>query len=357
MRDTLYLSHLMRTTRKISVIPICYKDEASVREMHRRVSEVMRGLTPNYEIIYVNDCSPDNALSILRELAATDPHLTVISHARNFGSHMAFTSGLKYCTGDAAVLLDGDLQDPPELISAFVEKWLAGYHVVYGVRTTREEGRLIHLLRKAFYRLWQRLSYIAVPVDAGDFSLLDRRAIDALNAMPEQDRFLRGMRAWVGFRQTGVPYHRLPRFDGRRPSSSLRGYVWYAKTGIMSFSRAPLELLGYLGLFFTLLSFVAIIGYTIAWFALPAEKSPPGLLTLYILLLFFGGVQLLSISIVGEYVGKTFEESKRRPHYIIDEIINDYRRLMPPDQATVEEVGVSERARDTRPATPLASRW
>lgn len=327
----------MLTTKKISVIPICYKDEGSVTEMHRRVSAVMQQITPNYEIIYVNDGSPDNALQILRALAEKDPHLTVITHARNFGSHMAFSTGLRYCNGDAAIMLDGDLQDPPELFPALVTKWLEGSQVVYGVRTSREEGWLIHTCRRMFYRLWQKLSYIQIPVDAGDFSLLDRKAIDALNALPERDRFLRGMRAWIGFRQAGVPYHRLERFDKRPPSSTLRGYVWYAKSGILSFSRAPLELLGYLGMFFTAISFFAIFIYVILWFLLPPESSPPGLITLYLLVLFFGGLQLLCLSIIGEYIGKIFDEAKHRPHAVIESILNDHRRWQEENRRTVPE--------------------
>ena len=315
----------MLTNRKLSVIPTCYKDEGNVRELHRRVTEAMKEITSDYEIIYVNDGSPDGAYEILKELAAKDSHMTVITHSRNFGSHMAFSSGLKYCSGDAAILLDGDLQDPPELFGEFVKKWLEGHQVVTGTRTSREEGFVIHQCRRMFYRLWQKLSYIKIPVDAGDFSLLDRSVINALNAMPECDRFLRGMRAWVGFRQTGVPYHRKDRFDGRKPSSSLRGYIWYAKSGILSFSRAPLELLGYAGLLFTFLSLIAIIVYFVMWLTLPSSASPPGLLTLYILVLFFGGIQMLSLSIVGEYIGKIFDEVKNRPHAVIKEIIHDHR--------------------------------
>ncbi len=313
----------MLTNRKISAIPICYKDEGSVREMHRLLTETLSQVTSDYEIVYVNDASPDHSLEILRELAAADPHMIVVTHSRNFGSHMAFTSGLQYCTGDAAILLDGDLQDPPSLIPQFVEKWLEGNQVVYGVRTTREEGWLIHACRKLFYRLWQRLSYIKIPVDAGDFSLIDRRVIDALNAMPERDRFLRGMRAWVGYRQTGVPYHRLPRFDGRRPPSTMIGYLWYAKSGLLSFSRVPLDIVGYMGFFFTILSSFAIILYLVMWLLLAPEQRPTGIITLYILVLFFGGVQLLSLSIVGEYIGKIFDEVKGRPKFIVSSIIKN----------------------------------
>jgi dolichol-phosphate mannosyltransferase len=320
-----YPSFRMLTSKKLSIIPICYKDEANIREMVRQIHEAMKNVTPNYEIVYVNDCSPDGSLAILRELAAADPRIMVVSHSRNFGSHMAFSSGLAHCTGDAAVMLDGDLQDPPSLIPAFVEKWLAGYDVAYGVRTSREEGWLIHTCRRLFYRLWQKMSYIKIPVDAGDFSLVDRKVIDALNAMPERDRFLRGMRAWVGFKQVGVPYHRLPRFDGRKPTSSLSGYLWYAKSGILSFSRAPLDMLTYGGVLLTCLSFLAIIVYFVAWLILPPSSSPPGLLTLYILILFSTGIQLLSMSIIGEYIGKIFDEVKARPRFIVDEIINDHR--------------------------------
>ncbi|PIR53262.1 hypothetical protein COU76_02110 [Candidatus Peregrinibacteria bacterium CG10_big_fil_rev_8_21_14_0_10_49_10] len=326
----------MLTNKKISVIPICYKDEGSVREMYKLVTDVMQGITNNYEIIYVNDRSPDGAMEIFRELAKNDQHLTVITHSRNFNSQMAFTSGLRYCTGDAAIILDGDLQDPPALFPAMVQNWLEGFEVVYGVRTSREEGRLIHFCRRVFYRLLHKLSYVRIPVDVGDFSLMDRKVIDALNAMPERDRFLRGLRAWTGFRQTGVEYHRLQRFDGRRAPSSLRGYIWYAKNGIISFSRAPLEWITYLGFFFTVLSFLAIVGYFTAWIVLPPEKSPPGLITIYLLVLFFGGVQLLSLSIIGEYVGKIFDEVKKRPPYIIDDILNDHRGWMKEKKNTGE---------------------
>lgn len=318
----------MLTTKKISIIPICYKDEGSVREMYKQVTDVMKGITDEYEIIYVNDCSPDGSIEILKDLAAQDKRLTIISHSRNFSSQMAFASGLQYCTGDAAIILDGDLQDPPALFPEMVKKWLEGFDVVYGVRTSREEGWLIHSCRKVFYRLFQRLSYIRMPVDAGDFSLMDRKVIDALNSMPERDRFLRGLRAWAGFKQAGVEYNRLDRFDGRRPSSSLHGYIWYAKNGIISFSRAPLEWITYLGLFFTALSFIAIVGYLVAWALLPPEFSPPGLITIYLLVLFFGGIQLLSLSVIGEYIGKIFDEVKQRPPYIIDDIQNDYRGWM-----------------------------
>lgn len=318
----------MLTEKKISIIPICYGDEGSVQEMYNRITEIMRDVTPHYEIIYVNDCSPDNARSLLKELAARDNRLTVITHARNFNSQMAFTSGLRYCTGDAAITIDGDLQDPPSLFPTFVRKWLEGYQVVYGIRVSREESRLLHLLRKIFYRTLRAFSYVHIPVDAGDFCLLDRRVIDVLNAMPERDRFFRGLRSWVGFRQVGVPYHRLGRFDGRKPYSSLCGYFWYAKNGIFSFSRVPLEFLSYVGLFFTACAFFAIVGYLVSWLLLPDEYTPSGFITLYIFALFFGGIQLLSISIVGEYVGKIFEEVKRRPPYIIDDIINDHRRWM-----------------------------
>lgn len=293
--------------------------------MVRRVTEVMKQVTPNYEIVYVNDGSPDDSLSILRELAEKDQRITVIIHSRNFNSQMALTSGLRYCTGNAAILMDGDLQDPPELIPSFVEQWLQGNDVVYGVRKSREEGICTHVCRRLFYALFQKLSYISIPANAGDFSLLDRKVITVLNQMPERDRFIRGLRAWVGFRQIGVPYHRAARFDGKKATSSWSGYIRYAKSGLLSFSRVPLELLFYAGILFTGLASFGIAYYLAMWLFLPPSASPPGLITLYLLILFFGGVQLLSISIVGEYVGKVFDEVKQRPLFVVKEIINDYR--------------------------------
>ena len=206
----------MLTKKKISVVPIAYRDEGNIEELYCRLTAVLKKVTPNYEIIYVNDASPDRSKEILERLAKKDDHLIVILHSRNFGAQNAFSTGMKYATGEAVVIMDGDLQDPPELIEKFVKKWLEGYDVAYGSRRKREKslGKLWEQIYHLFYVIFSKLSYVKVPQDAGDFSLMDRKVVDAINALSEKDRFIRGLRAWVGYKQIGVDYVRPERFSG-----------------------------------------------------------------------------------------------------------------------------------------------
>jgi dolichol-phosphate mannosyltransferase len=314
------------TGKTISVVVACYRDAGNVREMYRRLTEVLKRVTPEYEIIFVNDNSPDNAEELLAELAAQDTRVTVISHSRNFGSQMAFTSGMQRSVGDAVILMDGDLQDPPEEIPALVHEWLTGYEVVYGVRERRREGRLMEGARKAFYRIYRRLSYLEMPLDAGDFSIMGRPVVDALLSMPERDRFLRGLRAWVGFRQKGVPYTRAARFAGESTNSFMDNIRW-AKRGIFSFSYQPLEMISLLSFVATLATGVGIAVYIVLYFIIP--EAPRGFLTLLVAILFLGSVQLFCLSILAEYMGRIFEEVKRRPPFIVRSIINDHRQAGP----------------------------
>lgn len=189
----------MLTDKKLSVIVICYNDAGSVREMYRRVTEVMKHITLTYEIIYVNDASPDNAMEILRDVASRDQRFVVFSHSRNFGGQAAYTTGLKYCTGDAAIMLDGDIQDPPELFPELVKKWMEGYNVVYGERIRRRGNKVWSFFYKLFYRLFRKMANIDVPLDAGDFGLIDRKVINILNEMPERERYIRGIAGVGGF--------------------------------------------------------------------------------------------------------------------------------------------------------------
>jgi dolichol-phosphate mannosyltransferase len=223
-------------------------------------------------------------------------------------------------TGDAVILLDGDLQDPPELIEAFYEKWREGYDVVYGERVQREATRFLKVAYKAFYRVFRAASYVPMPLDAGDFSLIDRRVVDALNRMPENNRFLRGLRAWVGFRQIGVPYVRPERMFGRTTNSLIRNLGW-ARTGILSFSYAPLDLIVWLALATVVFSIVAIVLQVIARIFWP-ELAPRGFTLLFCMILFFGGIQLLCLSIIGSYLAHIYDEVKRRPPYIVESILN-----------------------------------
>jgi polyisoprenyl-phosphate glycosyltransferase len=305
---------------KLSAIVACYRDSPAVPHMYQRLRTVFARIDVDGEIIFVNDASPDDAAEVLRQLADRDRNVVVVNHSRNFGSQSAFTSGMQISTGDAVVLMDGDLQDPPELIEKFYERWLEGYQVVYGERASREAPPYMRFLYKAFYRLFRAASYVEVPVDAGDFSLLDRRVVDALNMLPENNRFLRGLRAWVGFKQVGVPYVRPERMFGRTTNSFLRNVQW-ARQAILSFSYVPLDLITWLGLITVALAFVAIVVQIVVRLVDPSTV-PSGFTTLIIIMLFLGGVQLLSLSIIGSYLAHIYDEVKRRPSYIVESILN-----------------------------------
>lgn len=305
---------------RISAIIACYRDAQAVPIMYQRLQAVFRQLGVEYEIIFVNDGSPDNAHQVLAELAAADPRVVVINHARNFGSQSAFTSGMRLATGDAVALLDGDLQDPPELLEAFYHKWREGYDVVYGVRVKREATLFLQAAYKLFYRTFRGLSYVPVPLDAGDFSLMDRRVVAALNSLPENNRFLRGLRAWVGFRQIGVPYVRPERMFGRTTNSFFKNLGW-ARKAIFSFSYAPLDFITWIALFTVGCSSVWIVLQVLARIFLP-QLTPSGFTTLIVLILFIGGIQLLCLSIIGSYLAHIYDEVKRRPPYIIESVLN-----------------------------------
>ena len=306
--------------KKLSAIIACYRDAPAIPEMYERLTETFRSIGVDYEIIFVNDASPDNAREVLTELAASDPRVVVVNHTRNFGSQSAFTSGLRIATGDAAILLDGDLQDPPELIADFHEKWREGWDVVYGVRTRRVTTLPMRIAYKAFYRLFRATAYVSVPLDAGDFSLLDRRVIDALNELPESDRFIRGLRAWVGFRQTGVPYVRPERPYGTS-TNSLVGNVKWARRAVLSFSYAPLDLIAWLAFVTVGLSIVAALTQIVLRFVDPS-LAPKGFTSLLVVILFLGGIQLLCLAIIGSYLAHIYDEVKRRPSYIVESVLN-----------------------------------
>jgi dolichol-phosphate mannosyltransferase len=309
--------------KTISAVIACYKDSQAIPIMYERLTDVFKKIKCNYEIIFVNDGSPDNTEDVLKKITTTDQKVTSITHTRNFNSQNAFTSGMVQSIGDAVVLLDGDLQDPPELIEKFIEKWSEGYDVVYGVRSKREAPFFLQIEYKFFYKIFKKLSYVSVPLDAGDFSLMDRKVVDILNNLPECDRFLRGLRAWVGLRQIGVPYERPKRMFGTT-TNNLIGNIRWARKAIFSFSYTPLEIISYLASTVVALSFIGIIFYAITYYLHP--DAPKGTTTLILLILFLGGIQLLSLSIIGEYLGRVFEEVKKRPKYIVKEIVNDHRK-------------------------------
>lgn len=312
--------------KKISAIVACYNDGQAIPIMHKRLSAVFRKLLVDYEIIFVNDGSPDNTEAILQELTIKDEKVICINHSRNFSSQMAFTSGMDFSTGDAVVLLDGDLQDPPEIIEQLYKKWLAGYEVIYGIRTKREAPLYMTILYKLFYRIFHKLSYIKIPLDAGDFSLIDRKVVDVLKSFPERDRFLRGLRAWVGFRQTGIPYVRPERMFGKTTNSLLKNLNWAAK-GIFSFSYVPLQ---FMALFSSLVFLLALLGILYQIFIrLTFPGTPPGITTILVVVLFLGAIQLLGISILGQYIGKIFEEVKQRPRYVVKSVLKNGSTMKP----------------------------
>ncbi|MEP6956409.1 MAG: glycosyltransferase family 2 protein [Chthoniobacterales bacterium] len=313
---------------KLSAVIACYRDAPAIPIMYERLVKTFQQIGVHYEIVFVNDCSPDETRAALEELCRRDASVVAINHTRNFGSQASFTSGMKIATGDAVILLDGDLQDPPELIAAFVEQWRAGFDIVYGERVQREANLFLRSAYKAFYRLFRKLAYLNIPLDAGDFSLLDRRAVEALNALPETNRFVRGLRAWVGFRQIGVPYVRPERMFGRTTNSFFKNVGW-ARKAIFSFSYVPLELITILSLAMVAISFLALTAQIIFRFAYP-ERVPMGFTTLIVLILFIGGVQLLSLGIIGSYLAHIYDEVKHRPPYIVESIWNDPRAPAPP---------------------------
>lgn len=303
---------------KISTVIASYKDGQAIPFMYKRLVETFTKIGCDYEIIFVNDNSPDNSQEILEEICSGDLNVIAIKHSRNFGSQAAFISGMEIASGDAVVIMDGDLQDPPELIQSFFEQWQNGYQVVYGNRTKREASLLMNFAYTTFYKIFSRLSNIHVPQNAGDFSLMDQKVVEHIVALPEKEQFLRGLRAWVGFKQIGVDYVRPERMFGKS-TNNLHKNIGWAKKGILSFSYLPLEIMSYGGIFLTFISFLAII-YQIT-FKYFYPDIPHGVPTIIVLILFFGGIQLLAIALIGEYLSKVVDETKSRPKFIRDKVI------------------------------------
>ncbi|MBI3481186.1 MAG: NAD-dependent epimerase/dehydratase family protein [Nitrosomonadales bacterium] len=305
--------------RSVSAIIACYKDGQAIPVMHQRLTDTFTRLGIDYEIIFVNDCSPDDSAQVIRDISAKDPRVIGISHSRNFGSQMAFRSGMELSTKDGVVLLDGDLQDPPELIESFYAKWEEGFDVIYGRRIKRDMPWYWGVMYKLFYRLFAMFSYVNIPLDAGDFSLMDRRVVGWLLNCPERDLFVRGLRAYVGFRQTGVDYVRPERMFGHSTNSLIKNIDW-AKKGIFSFSNAPLTMLTSIGVISFALSTLATIVIVLLRLLVP-DIAPKGFTTLQILILMFGSFNLFAIGLVGEYVAKIMAEVKGRPRLIRSALI------------------------------------
>jgi glycosyltransferase involved in cell wall biosynthesis len=301
----------------VSIVAPCFNEAATLPEFYRRVSEAMQALGDTWELVLIDDGSQDNTATILRELAHKDPHIRPVLFARNFGHQLAVTAGLDYCRGQAVVIIDSDLQDPPEVIPELIAEWHNGYEVVYARRTEREGETWFKLFTASlFYRLIYRITDVNIPLDTGDFRLLDRKVVDVINRMRERHRFLRGMSVWVGFRQTGVPYKRAARYAGET-KYPLKRMVKFAGDAITGFSYFPLQLATYLGFVAAGISILAIP--VVIALRVAGSQAFFGQATTLIAVLFLGGVQLISLGILGEYIGRIYDEARGRPLYIVRE--------------------------------------
>ena len=302
-------------TDLLSVIVPCFNEEAVLPLTHDRLRRALDAVGMPWEVLYVDDGSRDRTREIAMAFAADDERVKVISLSRNFGHQAAVTAGLNHAAGTAVAIIDADLQDPPEVLGRMVEKWREGYDVAYGLRTERSGESAFKLwTARLFYRLMNRLSDVPIPLDVGDFRLLSRRAVDAFNAMPECDRFIRGMVAWVGFRQVAVPYSR----DRRQAGVSkypLRKMLHFAWDGILSFSDAPARLATTVGFVALGIATLVALQVFVAYFF--AKQTTPGWTSTFLAIMFLGGVQSLCIGVLGEYIARIYREVKRRPLYLV----------------------------------------
>ena len=308
--------------KKISVIIPMYYEEEVAEECYKRMTSVLQNIENyDYEIICINDGSRDKTLSILENLAIRDKRLKVLSFSRNFGHQCAVTAGLKYVTGDAIVIIDADLQDPPELIPEMLKLWEAGNDVIYGKRKTRDGESVFKLFTaKIFYKTLNALSDVEIPKDTGDFRLVDRKVVDTINSLPEHNKFLRGLFSWVGYKQIPFQYERKERFAGKT-KYPLKKMLKLASDGIISFSTKPLKIVGGLGILSIVISFILLI-YALISYIFKLNNLSAGWTSLMLGITFFAGVQLLSLWIMSEYIARIYDESKNRPQYIIEKKIN-----------------------------------
>jgi polyisoprenyl-phosphate glycosyltransferase len=313
-----------RELRLLSVVAPMFNEAGLVELFHERVTAALEGVP--FELVIVDDASRDGTGALLDRIADTDPRVRVLHLARNFGHQAALTAGLEHARGDAVVMLDGDLQDPPELIPEMLEHWSQGSEVVYGVRRLREgESRFKLTSARWFYRLFSRLTRLELEENSGDFRLLGRQALDALLAMPERNRFLRGMTVWIGFTQTSVPYDRDARYSGET-KFTLGRMMRFSLDAVSSFSWLPLQIATVLGFLF---SAIAFLGLPLVVIARIADIYVPGVSSVLFAVLLLGGIQLITVGIIGEYVGRIYDEVKRRPLYVVSE----RRNILPPEPA------------------------
>ncbi len=303
----------------ISVVAPVYNEEVVLDALYERVKTVLDGAGEEWELILVNDGSRDDSAGVIARLHERDPRVKGISFSRNFGFQIAATAGVDVSKGDAVILTDADLQDPPEVYPAMLAQWRAGYDVVYGVRASREGETWFKLTTaKLFYRIIHRITSINIPLDTGDFRLMDRRVINSLRGMNERNRFLRGMIPWIGFRQIGVEYHREARYAGEAKFTSVKKMLPFALDAITSFSYFPLQLATIMGFITAAISVIAILAVILVRLLAPHEPLL-GQATTLVVVLFLGSVQLISLGIIGEYLGRIYDEVKGRPLYLIQD--------------------------------------
>jgi glycosyltransferase involved in cell wall biosynthesis len=305
----------------LSVVLPIFNEEEVIPELYQRLTDVLKSQGERYEIVFVNDGSVDQSYRLLCDVAGRDKRVKIVNFARNFGHQIAITAGLDHSRGQAVVVMDADLQDPPEVLPDLIAKWREGYDVVYAVRTERQgEGKMKRGTASLFYRLLRSLTKMDIPADAGDFRLMSRRAVDALGGLREHHRFIRGLSTWIGFRQTVVAFVREARYAGET-KYPLRKMVKLAFDGITSFSFAPLQLATYMGFGAAAVSFCYIL-YAIALKTL-TDRSVAGWTSLIVSVLFIGGVQLITLGIIGEYIGRIYDEVKQRPLYLVADVVGD----------------------------------
>ncbi len=299
---------------ELSVVLPVYNEAENISVLYERLISVLERENFDFELLFVDDGSNDESAQKLNDLEASDERVVVIELARNFGHQVAITAGLDFARGKAVAVMDADLQDPPEVLPEFISKWREGHDVVYAVRVQRKEGWLKRASYKAFYRLLRHVSNIDIPLDAGDFCVMDRRVVDLLKSMPERNRFVRGIRSWVGLKQVGVTFQRQARHAGKSKYTFF-GLLLLALDGLISFSYVPLRIITFLGLVVSTLSILLALFYVTI--KLRLGLNPPGFATIIVAIFFLAGIQLITLGVIGEYVGRIFEEAKRRPLYVV----------------------------------------
>lgn len=302
---------------KISVIVPIYNEEGNIKTLYERIKTTFQKITSSYEVIFIDDGSYDNSLNILRPICKKDNHIKIISFSRNFGHMPAITAGLVHSKGEKVVVMDADLQDPPHIIEKMYKKSLQGYDVVYGVKRKRKENFVRRFLFKTFYKLFDKISFLKMPIDAGTFSILDRKIVNIIIDLPEKNKYFSGLRAWTGFKQTGVIYERSKRYTGNEASFSRLFKL--AMDGIVSFSFVPLRIASILGFVFSGFAFVLIVILFILKFFI--NLGIMGWTSTISSILFMGGVQLITLGIIGEYLARIYDEVKKRPEYLVHEKI------------------------------------